>query len=130
MEVLKKIKDYVNFENQDSKASFEAEVSREIQHHDRDDENIDDSTVELPADDLNEDVIEGVEEVKAPAPDPKTAEEQRKEEQKRLLDEKARLEEEDEKRRKKKLVCIILETQLWIQSLPEIFYFFAKTLLV
>ena len=63
MEVLKKIKDYVNFENQDSKAICEAEVSREIQNHDRADEKIDDFTVELPAEDFNADVIEGVEDV-------------------------------------------------------------------
>ena len=35
MEVLKKIKDYVNFENQDSKATQEAKVDLDIKHFDQ-----------------------------------------------------------------------------------------------
>ena len=45
------------------------------------------------------------------------------------MEEKAQKELEDEKMKKKKIVSIVLETQLWIQSLPEIFHFFTKTLL-
>ena len=54
MEVLKKIKDYVNFENQDSKATVEVVVDREIQHHDRNDEDLETDVVEGMEDNENE----------------------------------------------------------------------------
>ena len=101
MKVLKKIKDYVNFENQDSKATFEVDVSQEIQHYDRYRDRDDEIILDLDV--IDDDVVEGAEEDEALALEFGTAEELRNEQVKKMLEEKeekARLEEENERIRK------------------------------